>query len=512
MRQAAHAGLSPACLRLVSTFLLVSENKNMPHHPVPVRTTISALALILSIGAPLTAGAQAAPLQGGPPQGQVPPAQTIELPSFVNLVKQQGGAVVNISSTRTITGSTAALPIPEGDPFFEFFRRFMQPPESAERQALGLGSGFIINQDGFILTNAHVVAEADEVTVKLTDKREFKAKVLGADIYTDVALIKIEAAGLPAVKIGNATALEPGEWVAAIGAPFGFENSVTAGIVSAKGRLLPNESYVPFIQTDVAVNPGNSGGPLFNMRGEVVGINSMIYSGTGGFMGLSFAIPIDIAMNVAEQLRATGKVTRSRIGVQVQELTRDLAASFGLKEPRGALVAMVEQGGPAAKAGIQAGDIVLSLNGQPVQNSADLARFVASTKPGTTVTAEVWRKGQIVPIKITTEELVAPAAKGQGGDATAKSAGKAGLVVGPMPDEQRRTLKLDHGVLVHRAEGAAARAGIQPGDIILRLNDTPVKSVSQLESMIAQNQGKTVALLIRRGADTVFVPLKLPPG
>ena len=490
--------------------LIGLENKNMPVDRSPRRTAISALAVILSAGYPLAGGTQPAPLQT--PQAPAAPAQTIELPSFVNLVRQQGGAVVNISSTRTISGAQASLPVPEGDPFFEFFRRFMQPPESAERQAQGLGSGFIINQDGYILTNAHVVAEADDVTVKLTDKREFKAKVLGADTYTDIALLKIEAAGLPAVKIGEAKALEPGEWVAAIGAPFGFENSVTAGIVSAKGRLLPNESYVPFIQTDVAVNPGNSGGPLFNMRGEVVGINSMIYSGTGGFMGLSFAIPIDIAMEMANQLRATGKVTRSRIGVQVQELTRELAASFGLKEPRGALVAMVEEGGPAAKAGLQAGDIVLSLDGQPVQNSADLARFVASTKPGTTVAAEIWRKGQMVPLRITTAELVAPTTETRGGDATAKSAAKAGLVVGPVPDEQRSALKLDHGVLVHRTEGAAARAGIRPGDIILRLNDTPVKSVTQLESMVAQNQGKTVTLLIRRGADTVFVPLKLPEG
>ncbi|WP_420473723.1 DegQ family serine endoprotease [Noviherbaspirillum sp. ST9] len=465
-------------------------------------------AVALSLLVPLPGHAQPAPAGG---VQQPAPAQTIELPSFVNLVKQQGNSVVNISATRTISGGRAAMPVPEGDPFFEFFRRFGPQPDPGEQHAQGLGSGFIISPDGFVLTNAHVVADADEVTVKLTDKREFKAKVLGADTYTDVALLKIEATGLPAVKMGNPRALEPGEWVAAIGAPFGFENSVTAGIVSAKGRLLPNESYVPFIQTDVAVNPGNSGGPLFNMRGEVIGINSMIYSRTGGYMGLSFAIPIDIASDVAEQLRTSGKVTRSRIGVQVQELTRELAASFGLQEPRGALVAQVEEGGPAAKAGLQAGDIVMALNGQPVQRSADLARLVAGTKPGTTVTADIWRKGQIVPIKITTAELMAPSAK-ESSDASAKTAARAGLSVGPMPDEQRRTLKLDHGVLVHNAEGPAARAGIRPGDIILRINDMPVKDVAQLESMFTRNRGKTVALLVRRGAETVFVPLKLPEG
>lgn len=357
------------------------------------------VALLLLLQLPFMAQPASAPRTQGP---------TMELPSFVSLVKQQGPAVVNISSRRIVHGQAETLPIPEGDPFYEFFRRFQSPPSQDEALAVGLGSGFIINQDGYILTNAHVVADADEVSVTLTDKREFNAKVLGADSYTDLALIKIEASSLPVVKIGDAIRLEPGEWVAAIGAPFGFENSVTAGIVSAKGRTLPNESYVPFIQTDVAVNPGNSGGPLFNMRGEVIGINSMIYSGTGGYMGLSFAIPINIAMDVAQQLRTSGKVTRSRIGVQVQELTRDLATSFGLKEPRGALVAMVEKGGPADKAGMQAGDIVLSLNGQPVQSSSDLARIVASTKPGTTVTADVWRKGRTIPLKITTVELAAP--------------------------------------------------------------------------------------------------------
>lgn len=443
----------------------------------------------------------------GPAAAQTAPTPS-GFPNFVALMKQEGPAVVNISSTRTVRDE-AALPIPEDDPFYEFFRRFGPPPSQGEHQAVGLGSGFIINQDGYILTNAHVVADTDEVTVKLVDKREFKAKVLGADEYTDVALIKIEAAGLPVVKIGQPKALEPGEWVAAIGAPFGFENSVTAGIVSAKGRLLPNESYVPFIQTDVAVNPGNSGGPLFNMRGEVIGINSLIYSRTGGFMGLSFAIPIDIAMDVANQLRTSGKVTRSRIGVQVQELTRELASSFGLKEPRGALVAMVEPGGPAAKAGLRAGDVVLSLNGQRIENSADLARLIAGTRPGTVVNAEVWRKGNTVPLKITTAEMAPPTPQAGAGGGTAEQAAAAGLSVIPIPDEQRRALKIEGGVLVRDVAGQAARAGIQPGDIILTVNNSPVTSPEQLETLLKQNQGKTVALLVRRGQDSVYVPLRI---
>lgn len=465
-----------------------------------VRSALRGIVVLLTLMFPLACVAQLT----SAPSGQ---ASVVALPSFVNLVRQQGPAVVNISSRRTVRGQAAMPHVPEGDPFFEFFRRFLPFPDPGEVLSVGLGSGFIISQEGYILTNAHVVADADEVTVRLTDKREFKAKVLGADAYTDVALVKVEAAGLPVVRIGDASHLQPGEWVAAIGAPFGFENSVTAGIVSAKGRILPNESYVPFIQTDVAVNPGNSGGPLFNMRGEVVGINSQIYSGTGGYMGVSFAIPIGIAMDVAQQLRTSGKVARSRIGVQAQELTRGLAASFGLQEPRGALVANVERGGPADKAGLQPGDIVLSLNGQPVQNSADLARLVAGVKPGTTVTAEIWRKARNVPIKITTVELAAPSpAAGSG----TTSAAKTGLYLSEIPAMQRRSLGIEGGALVQRAEGAALRAGIQPGDLILRFNDVPVQGVSQLESLLKSHHGKSVALLVRRGPDTLFLALQVP--
>lgn len=334
-------------------------------------------------------------------------SQAVALPNFVNLVKQQGPAIVNIS---TITVPAGMSRLRQGDPLFEFFRRFGVEPEFDEAPVAGLGSGFIITADGYVLTNAHVVADANEVTVKLTNKREYKAKVIGIDPYTDVGLIKIDAKDLPMVTLGNPNALEAGEWVAAIGAPFGFENSITVGVVSAKGRLLPSGSYVPFIQTDVAVNPGNSGGPLFNTRGEVVGINSQIYSQTGGYMGISFAIPIDIALDISKQLRESGKVTRGRIGIQSQELTIDLASSLGLKEARGVLVAGVQKSGPADKAGIQPGDVIQAFDGKAVENPADLARLVGSTKPGTTVTVQVLRKKETMSVKVQLDELKLPQA------------------------------------------------------------------------------------------------------
>ncbi|HTY99783.1 MAG TPA: Do family serine endopeptidase, partial [Rhodocyclaceae bacterium] len=320
------------------------------------------------------------------------------LPDFTDLAEKQGPAVVNISSTQTVKGSRfgGQLPFDEDDPSFDFFRRFMPRQHPAIPQDFkneSLGSGFIISADGFVLTNAHVVDGADEVQVRLTDKREFKAKIIGADRRTDVALLKIEAANLPTVHLGDPEKLRVGEWVIAIGSPFGFENSVTAGIVSAKGRSLPQENFVPFIQTDVAVNPGNSGGPLFNMKGEVVGINSQIYSRSGGYMGLSFAIPIDVAMEVQSQLRTSGKVSRGRIGVAIQEVTKELADSFGLAKPQGALVATVEKGGPGDKAGIEAGDVILKFDGKAVAQSADLPRIVGAVKPGSKATAQVWRQG-----------------------------------------------------------------------------------------------------------------------
>ena len=367
------------------------------------RTWCAPLVLLLLLGACSPSDKeQASPATDAAKQSPPPTAErSVELPSFVNLVKQQGPAVVNISANR----QGSAGPMGPGDPLYEFFRRFGGVPDLGEAPAQSLGSGFLISQDGYILTNAHVVDQTDDITVKLTNKRQYKAKVIGADVYTDVALIKIDASGLPAVKIGDPNRVEPGQWVAAIGAPFGFENSVTVGVVSAKGRMLPQGSYVPFIQTDVAVNPGNSGGPLFSTAGDVIGINSQIYSQTGGYMGIAFAIPIDIAMDISKQLREAGKVTRGRIGVQLQELTVDLASSLGLKEAQGALIAAVQRGGPADKAGIKPGDVVVQFNGQPVQAIADLARLVGGAKPGSTVSAEVLRDGKPVEVKITPEAL-----------------------------------------------------------------------------------------------------------
>src|SRR5574343_422761 len=385
-------------------------------------------------------------------------AQTRGLPDFTELAEKQGLAVVNISTTQVIRGQAQVMPFPfdENDPAFEFFKRFIPRnpgggmPRDFENKSLG--SGFIISSDGYILTNAHVVDGADEVTVRLTDKREYKAKTIGADKRTDVALIKIEASGLPAVKLADISQLKVGEWVVAIGSPFGFDNSVTAGIVSAKGRSLPQENYVPFIQTDVAINPGNSGGPLFNMKGEVVGINSQIYSRSGGYQGIAFAIPIDVAMDIQGQLRASGKVSRGRIGVVIQEVTKELADSFGLAKPAGAIVNAVEPGGPAEKAGVEAGDVILRFDGKAVGASSDLPRLVGATRPGSRVSLQVWRKGAARDLTLTVAEM--PADDKVDGKAVKK--GKAaepqvnrlGLVVSELSAEQRRELKVAGGLLV----------------------------------------------------------------
>jgi serine protease Do len=434
------------------------------------------------------------------------------LPDFTDLVDKQGPAVVNVSTASTAHGGRAQSPVPEDDPFYDFFRRF-GPPQPRDYETRSLGSGFIVSADGYILTNAHVVDMADDVTVKLNDKREFKAKVIGADKRTDVAVIKIEAAGLPAVKIGDPEKLRVGEWVLAIGSPFGFESTVTAGIVSAKGRSLPQENYVPFIQTDVAINPGNSGGPLFNLKGEVVGINSQIYSRTGGFMGLSFAIPIDVAMDISNQLRTAGRVSRGRIGVVIQEVTKELAESFGLLKASGALVNSVEKGGPAEKAGIEASDVILKFDGKNVASSADLPRIVAQSRPGSKVTAQIWRKGAARDVAITVGEIPEEKVAQRPGRKESKPGNvvaRLGLTLSELSADQRKELGLSGGLLVEDAQGAAAKAGIRRGDVLMAINNQDVKSVEQLNQLLGQfEKARSVALLIRRGEGALYVPLRL---
>jgi serine protease Do len=450
-----------------------------------------------------------------------------DLPDFADLVEKQGAAVVNIRTTQVVkSGRTSGSPLDEDDPMFEFFRRFgggqrSMPGMPREFENRGLGSGFIVSADGYILTNAHVVAEADEVVVKLTDKREFKAKVLGFDRRTDVALIKIDAAALPAVRLGDPNKLRVGEWVLAIGSPFGLENTVTAGIVSAKGRSLPQENYVPFIQTDAAVNPGNSGGPLFNLRGEVVGINSQIYSRSGGYMGLSFAIPIDLAMEVKAQLQTSGHVSRGRIGVVIQEVTKELAESFGLPKAQGALVAKIEKGGPADKAGLEEGDVILKFDNKPVGQSGELPRVVALVKPGTKAALQVWRRGATKDLTVTVGEMTDDdlAAGRQGRrqgprKAEAASTNRLGLTLADLNGEQRKQLALSGGVLVEEARNG--RYDVRPGDVILALIDkgvqTEVKSVEQFNAALGKvDKNAAVTLLIRRGENQTFVTIKGGP-
>jgi len=398
--------------------------------------------------------------------------------------------------------------VPENDPFFEFFRRFQIPNPRREPAPMhGLGSGFLISPDGTILTNAHVVAEASEVTVKLTDQREFPAKVVGIDRRTDVAVLKIDTTNLPTVKLGDPRQVKVGEWVVAIGAPFGFDNSVTAGIVSAKGRALPDENYVPFIQTDVAVNPGNSGGPLFNMRGEVIGINAQIYSQTGGYMGLSFAVPIDVAVAVKDQLMQNGKVTRGRLGVTIQEVTQPLANAFGLPKPAGALVNSVEKNSPADRAGLHVGDVILKVDGQDVDRPMALPAEIARRKPSTTVQLEVWRHGITREVTVTvgtlteTQDVTADARP-------ATSTGRLGLALRALRPEEKRAAQTDGTLVVEAVNGPAARAGIRPGDVILRLNDTPVSSIEQLRQL-TEKTGQHVALLIQRDNTTLYLPIPL---
>ncbi len=444
------------------------------------------------------------------------------LPDFTVLAEKHGAEVVNISVTQVVQGGGGAqfgFPGMEDDEQLqEFLRRFgipnmpNQPGQGGEYKSQSLGSGFIISSDGYILTNAHVVNDADEVLVKLYDKREFKAKIIGVDKRTDVALIKIEATGLPKVTIGDPTKLKVGEWVAAIGSPFGLENTMTAGIVSAKGRALPQENYVPFIQTDVAINPGNSGGPLFNLAGEVVGINSQIYSRSGGSMGLSFSIPIDVAIDISNQLKASGKISRGWLGIAIQELTKDLADSFGMKSTNGALVAGVEKNSPADKGGLEAGDVITKFDGKPIVASADLPRIVGNTKPGKVAQVEILRKGVAKTLSVGVGEMPNdPNDALQANKPQAKAEpNKIGLTLKDLTPQQKKKLNGKNGLLVIESTGAAAQAGIRRGDVVLGLNNSEFQSVEAFNKQInSVPAGKTVAVLVQRGENTLYVPIKV---
>lgn len=474
---------------------------------------LSAAGVIGAVGAGAYTSANAV---GSPTPAVAAPMVT--MPDFSTITTRNGPAVVNISVAGTMKTSmegVAGIPgMDPDDPMFEFFRRFQgqmgprgKQPQQREMPVRGQGSGFIVSADGIILTNAHVVKDAKEVTVKLTDRREFRAKVLGSDAKTDIAVLKIDAKNLPTLSLGNTKALKPGEWVLAIGSPFGFENTVTAGVVSAKGRSLPDDSYVPFIQTDVAINPGNSGGPLINTRGEVVGINSQIYSRSGGYQGVSFAIPIDVAIQVKDQIVATGRASHARLGVAVQEVNQTFADSFKLDKPEGALVSNVEKGGPADQAGLRSGDVIRKVDGEPIVSSGDLPALIGQKKPGTKITLDVWRQG-------ARQELSAKL-----GDASEKAnavaknderagGGKLGLALRPLQPQEKREAAVESGLLIEDAGGPAALAGVQAGDVLLAINGTPAKSIEQVREVVGKAD-KSIALLIQRDGDRIFVPVRI---
>jgi serine protease Do len=473
------------------------------------------------------AAAQGAAVQDSQPAPVAAPAQAPSspqplgtlngrvLPDFATLVDQVGPAVVNVSVTEKAQRRGRQSSADDADdPVQEFFRRYGMPQVPQGRgydpqPRQGEGSGFIVSADGYILTNAHVVADADEVTVRTTDRREYPAKIIGLDRRTDVAVLKIEGKQLPVVKLGDPSKLRAGEWVLAIGSPFTFENSVTAGIVSATGRSMPGEDLVPFIQTDVAVNPGNSGGPLFNLNGEVVGINSQIYSRSGGYMGLSFAIPIDVANNVRQQLVATGKVTRGRIGVQIQEVDAQMADAFSLDRPRGALVGDVIEDGPAARAGVKSGDVILSVNGKGVERSTQLPGVISAIKPGDMANVEIWRDGSAKKVAVKVEEFQEETQKVANRDVEEPAkADKLGLSVRPLAAEERKGAETEGYLLVEDVTGAAAQAGVRPGDVILGVNGKPVKSVAELKNATS-NVSKSVAILIERAGQPLFVAVRI---
>ncbi|BAW80854.1 protease Do [Candidatus Nitrosoglobus terrae] len=444
------------------------------------------------------------------------------LPDFTELVKKNSPAVVNISTTQKVTRSGPGFPrglhqFPKGTPFDDFFRHFFGDQGGDEGQQKfethSLGSGFIISSDGYIITNYHVIRDADTIIVRLNDRRELEAKVIGSDERSDLALLKVGTEGLPTLKHGNSRDLKVGEWVLAIGSPFGFEYSATAGIISALGRSLPEESYIPFIQTDVAINPGNSGGPLFNLAGEVIGINSQIYSRTGGFMGLSFAIPIDVAMEAVAQLKEKGQVTRGWLGVIIQDVTRELAESFGLEKPQGALVAKILLGSPAAAGGVQVGDIILSFDGKPVPQSSALPPLVGLAKVGQTINVQVLRSGAQKTLKIKIGELPEEGelqkAVGKPGQIIEK---RLSLEVADLSTEKRAQLNLDSGIqVINVTEGPASEAGVQSGDILLSINDTQIKDIKQFKGVVEKlPSGKTVPMLLQRGQSTSFIAIKIP--
>ncbi len=488
----------------------------MVQHILKKSAVLAGLMVLLGTGGALL-------LQPSPVHAQQTPSSAAALvrglPDFTELVEQVGPSVVNIRTLEKVRQAEPGSGGPDEE-MQEFFRRFFgvplpnmprqaprqNRPQPEEAQPRGVGSGFILTSDGFIMTNAHVVDGADEVVVTLTDKREFKARIVGADKRTDVAVVKINATGLPAVKIGDVSRLRVGEWVMAIGSPFGLENTVTAGIVSAKQR--DTGDYLPFIQTDVAINPGNSGGPLINMRGEVVGINSQIYSRSGGFMGISFAIPMDEATRVSEQLRANGRVTRGRIGVQIDQVTKEVAESIGLGKPQGALIRGVEEGSPAEKAGIEAGDIITRFDGKAIEKASDLPRLVGNTKPGSRVGVTVFRRGASKDLSITVAEVPAERTVAQKTAEERKNTATAplGLVVGELTDAQKREMRVRGGVRIESAAESAARAGLREGDVILAIANTEVLGVRDFEAIMARvDKSRPVSLLIRRGDVAQYV-------
>src|SRR5579863_8376246 len=498
---------------------------NLVKKPI-VAALLGAAAIAAPVSVLYVAGATSAVATPSPTPTQPTPAApavnlAAQLPDFSAMVQRWGPAVVNIAVVTKATPAVeqgddedsdddsgqgpGAQPNPFGpnSPFAPFFRG--QPFQGKPAPVRGEGSGFIIRSDGVILTNAHVVNGASDVTVRMTDRREYTAKVIGVDTKSDIAVIKINAKDLPVVKLGDSRGLKVGEWVLAIGAPFGFENSATAGIVSAKGRTL-DSGYVPFIQTDVPINPGNSGGPLFNMRGEVVGINSQIYSRSGGYMGVSFSIPIDVAMQVGQQLQTTGHVTRGTIGVVIQPVTQGLADSFGLPQPQGALVSTVEKGGPAEKAGVEPGDVILKLNGTALKDSTELPVQIASVSPGTSVDLEIWRNHATRTVSVKLGALEDKRTASSANPET--SGGKLGLAVRPLtPDEQKQN-NMPGGLVVEHASGPAADAGIQSGDVVLAANGAPISSIEQLKGAVEKSKGH-IALLIQRGDTRLFVPVRV---